>query len=81
MVTIPKGVNSYKLTSSYNSENLEWKKGKNKYVGIKKTVSTSPRRVVYSWKVYGRGIGKNEKRVYNSNEKAISSAIKLMRKK
>ena len=82
MVSVPKGVNRYKLTpASVRAGTYEWKKGKNNYIKVKPVVSTSSRRYNVNWKIVGRGVGVPKKRIFKTDEQAISAAIKMMRGK
>jgi len=81
MAVLPKGVNRFKLSSSVKSNVWEWRKGKKKYVMIKPIWSSTSKRYVFNWKVCARGVGIPQKRIFKTDEKAISMAIKLMRKK
>jgi hypothetical protein len=81
MAVIPKGVNRFKLTSGVKNSIWEWKKGKAKYVVVKPVWSSSTKRYVSNWKVCARGLGVPKQRMFKTDEKAISMAIKLMRKK
>jgi hypothetical protein len=81
MAVIPKGVNRFKLSSSVKSSIWEWKKGKKKFVTVRPIWTSSAKRYVSNWKVCGRGVGVPKKRIFKTDEKAISMAIKLMRRK
>jgi hypothetical protein len=81
MAIIPKGVNRFKLVSGVKSNIWEWKKGKKKYVVVKPVWKSSSKRYVSNWKVCARGVGVPKKRIFKTDEKAISMAIKLMRRK
>lgn len=81
MAIIPKGVNRFKLVSDVKSNVWEWKKGKKKYVVVKPVWKSSSKRYVSNWKVCARGVGVPKKRIFKTDEKAISMAIKLMRGK
>lgn len=81
MAIIPKGVNRFKLVSGVRNSVWEWKKGKKKYVVVKPVWSSSSKRYVSNWKVCARGLGVPRKRMFKTDEEAISMAIKLMRRK
>lgn len=81
MASIPKGVNKFKLKSNVKTDVWRWEKGKKKYVEIKPVWSSTSRRYISTWKITGRGVGVPKKRLFKTDEKAISEAIKLMRKK
>lgn len=81
MVVIPKGVNKFKLTSNFKSNVWEWKKSKKKFVTVRPVWSSTSRRYISNWKITARGVGVPKRRMFKTDEKAISMAIKLMRKK
>jgi hypothetical protein len=81
MAVIPKGVNRFKLQGGVKDSIWEWRKGKKKYVIVKPVWSSSAKNYVSNWKVCARGMGVPQKRIFKTDEKAISMAIKLMRKK
>jgi hypothetical protein len=81
MAVIPRGVNRFKLTSNVRSNVWEWKRSKKKFVTVKPVWSSTSRRYISNWKVCGRGVGVPKRRIFKTDEKAISMAIKLMRKK
>jgi len=81
MTSVPKGINKFKLKSNVRSNVMRWEKGKKKYVQIKPVWSSTSRRYVSTYKITGRGVGVPKQRSFKTNERAISEAIKLMRKK
>ena len=81
MAVIPKGVNRFHLTSGVRNNVWEWRRSKKKFVTVKPVWSSTSRRYISNWKVCGRGVGVPKRRIFKTDEKAISMAIKLMRRK